>query len=94
MRPMACRQFNVFDTPCKEGEDAFFTRRRDVLTPIREYADEAFFHMLPFYGVQKNADRRKIIKKGDHHDLAKDMEFLNWGTLAAKMTAWDAKNPP
>lgn len=93
IRPMACRQFNVFDIPCKEGEDAFFTRRRDVLTPIQAYTDEAFFQMLPFYGVQKNAERRKIIKKGGHHDLAKDMQSMNWETVAAKMRAWDLNHP-
>lgn len=90
LRPMACRQFNVFDTPCKAGEDAFYTRRGDVLTPIREYADAAFLKMLPFYGVQNKAERRDIIKKGTHHDLAKDMQFMNWETVAAKMIAWDA----
>ena len=38
LRPMACRQFNVFDKVCTEGEDAYYTRRQDVLTPIRDYA--------------------------------------------------------
>lgn len=94
VRPMACRQFNVFDTPCKAGEDAFYTRRRDVLTPIQAYVDEAFFQMLPFYGVEKNAERRKIIKKGGHHDLAKDMQSMNWDTVAAKMRVWDFNHTP
>jgi len=53
LRPMACRQFNVFDTVCVEGEDANHTRRQDVLTPIRDYADEAFDVLLPFYDIKK-----------------------------------------
>ncbi len=32
MRPMACRQLNVFGKVCAEGEDAYHTRRQDVLT--------------------------------------------------------------
>jgi hypothetical protein len=32
-------QFNLFDRACAEGEDAFYTRRRDLLTPIRRFAD-------------------------------------------------------
>lgn len=92
MRPMACRHFNVFDTPCAEGEDAFFTRRKDVLTPIRDYTDEAFFHMLPFYGVKKAGDRRKIIKKGQQHEAAKDFMSMKWEELARRMEIFDQKN--
>ncbi|MCK7467518.1 MAG: YkgJ family cysteine cluster protein [Desulfosudis oleivorans] len=47
LRPMACRQFNVFNRPCGEGEDAFHSRRQDVLTPLQESADRAFAIMLP-----------------------------------------------
>jgi hypothetical protein len=33
LRPMACRQFNVFGLPCAENEDPFYSRPEDVLTP-------------------------------------------------------------
>ncbi|TYT75432.1 YkgJ family cysteine cluster protein [Desulfobotulus mexicanus] len=89
MRPLACRHFNVFTTPCAEGEDAFFTRKKDVLIPIREYMDEAFFHMLPFYGVTKAGDRRKILKKGLQHDAAKELQGLRWAELARKVASYD-----
>ena len=49
VRPMACRNFNVFNKPCEKGEDAYYTRREDVLTPIKKYNDGAFEIMLPFY---------------------------------------------
>jgi Fe-S-cluster containining protein len=58
VRPAACRQFNVMGSPCKEGEDAFFTRRADVITPIRDYTERAFIKMLPFYRLQDAADSR------------------------------------
>lgn len=88
MRPLACRHFNVFSTPCAEGEDAYFTRKKDVLIPIQDYMDEAFFHMLPFYGVSKAGDRRKILKKGLQHDAAKELQSLRWAELARKMKVY------
>ena len=33
VRPLGCRQFNVFDKPCASGEDPYYTRRDDVLVP-------------------------------------------------------------
>lgn len=89
VRPMACRSFNVFNKQCEEGEDAYYTRREDVLTPIKKYTDDAFNVMLPFYGVKNKAERRKMIKTGGMHQMAKVMRELNWSTLADKMDAFD-----
>lgn len=91
MRPMACRQFNVFNTACGPGEDAYYTRRGDVMTPNRKYADEAFFNMLPFYGVKLKAERRRVVKEGLQHAMAKDMQILNWISLANKMLEFDIR---
>jgi len=85
LRPAACRQFNVLDTPCAEGEDAFHTRRKDVMTPIQHFIDNAFDTMLPFYGIKKKAERRKAIKNGTLHGVAKVMRDCNWQTLPEKM---------
>lgn len=60
LRPMACRQFNVFGKVCAEGEDAFYTRRDDVMTPVKKFTDQAFNTMLPFYGIKKKAERSKV----------------------------------
>ncbi|MEK7789850.1 MAG: YkgJ family cysteine cluster protein, partial [Planctomycetota bacterium] len=51
IRPISCRQFNVFSKPCAEGEDPYYTRRDDVLTPIEDYTKKAFLATLPFYGI-------------------------------------------
>ena len=85
MRPAACRQFNVLDTPCSEGEDAFHTRKQDVMMPIQHYIDNAFDTMLPFYGIKKKGERRKAIKQGALHSIAKSMRECNWETLPEKM---------
>jgi Fe-S-cluster containining protein len=85
MRPIACRQFNVFDRVCDEGEDAFHTRRGDVLTPLRRYADDAYELMLPFYGVKDRQERRAAIKTGRIHALARVLQGLDWTKLAERM---------
>lgn len=91
MRPLACRQFNVFGAVCAEGEDAYYTRRQDVLTPIKRFTDEAFNAMLPFYGVRNKSERRKVIKTGTMHQMAKVMQTFDWTTLADKMGEYDRK---
>jgi uncharacterized protein len=85
MRPIACRQFNVFDRVCAEGEDAFHTRRGDVLTPPRRYADDAYDLMLPFYGVKGRPERRAAVKSGRIHALARVLQGLDWTKLAQRM---------
>ena len=89
VRPMACRSFNVFNRQCSKGEDAYYTRRDDVLTPLKKYQDDAFNIMLPFYGVKNKAERRRMIKTGAMHQMAKVMRDLNWSTLADKMAAFE-----
>jgi len=85
MRPIACRQFNVFDRVCAEGEDAFHGRRGDVLTPLRRYADDAYDLMLPFYGVKDRKERRAAVKSGRIHALARVLQGFDWTRLAQRM---------
>lgn len=89
LRPVSCRQFNVFDRPCEEGEDPFYTRRGDVLSPLRKYTDRAFYLMLPFYGVDDEARRWKIIESGMVHQVVRLIQGCNWQSLAAKMDEYD-----
>ena len=85
VRPVACRQFNVFDRVCAEGEDAYYTRRGDVLTPIQRFADAAFDRMLPFYRVEDKRQRSELIRDGRVHALAKVLQELDWTRLAYRM---------
>jgi uncharacterized protein len=91
LRPMACRQFNVFDTVCTEGEDAYYTRRQDVLTPIRDYADQAFDVLLPFYGIKNSGARKRMIQTGEVHRLVKVLQEYDWPKLAERMQVFDAQ---
>jgi len=91
LRPMACRQFNVFGQVCREGEDAYYTRRQDVLTPIRAYADEAIDVLLPFYGIKNSAERNRMIHSGAVHQLVKVLQAYDWLKLAERMQAFDVQ---
>ena len=91
MRPVSCRQFIVFGNPCAEGEDPYYSRLEDVLPPIKKYVDQAFFIMLPFYGVKDEAERLKVIQSRAVHQLVKLMQTCNWKSLADRMDVFDSK---
>lgn len=90
LRPMACGQFNVFGIVCTEGVDAYYTRRHDVLTPIRDCADEAFDVLLPFYGIKNSAERKRMIQSGEVYRLVKVLQAYDWPKLAERMPTYDA----
>ncbi len=98
LRPAACRQFNVFGRPCGQGEDPFFSRRGDVLTPVREYTDRAFFIMMPFYGIHDETQREKALKEGSFvlHAQAMNLQKHNWAELLRLMEDHDSEKqkPP
>lgn len=91
LRPVACRQFNVFYEPCDEGEDPYFTRRDDVLTPIREYTNRAFSVMLPFYGVPDDADKTRAINNIIQKQ-ALNLQSFDWKDLVKIMEDFDSRN--
>ncbi len=85
VRPAACRQFIVFNRPCSEGEDPYHTRRNDVLTPLQDFADRAFYSMLPFYGITGDADREAAIKNRIIHSRVKNLKTTDWKPLAQRI---------
>ncbi len=90
IRPVSCRQFNVFGNPCSEGEDPYFTRREDVLTPKREYTNEAFRVMLPFYNVREAGQEQ--IDRIIHEEII-NLKKVDWKKLYAIMEGFEARNP-
>lgn len=89
LRPMACRQFNVFGTPCAQGEDPFYTRRNDVLTPIQSCTDKAFSIMLPFHGVTGEAAKARAIKGKLINTQVRVLQACSWKELARRMDDYD-----
>jgi len=62
VRPLACRQYNVFTTPCSPGEDPYYARRDDVLDPLPDYRDRAFAAALSIYGLEKEKDIERAVR--------------------------------
>ncbi len=83
VRPVGCRQFNVFTAPCAAGEDPYFTRRDDVLQPDQEYLDRTFAAVLPFYNLRREGDVSAAIRmvRGQIMNLLS----FDWSKLAALM---------
>lgn len=86
MRPQACRHFNVFTTPCEEGEDAYYTRRKDVLTPIKKFKEEAMLTMLPFHDVKGRAQKREAIKTGLVHRYVQVLQEVDWSKFSHRIS--------
>ena len=87
LRPMACRHFNVFDQVCAEGEDAFHTRREDVLTPVVFHKDKALAMMLRHHQVPTETKRHARVANGSVHALAQSLREVRWENLALRMGA-------
>lgn len=85
MRPLACRQFNVFGRPCSEGEDAYYTRKQDVLVPSENYLGRALYETAPFYGVFSEQERLEFINSGRLNSLVKVLRQYPWIELARRM---------
>lgn len=86
LRPAACRQFNVFGRVCSQGEDPFFTRRPDVLTPSEDWRLRAFGITLPFYGIKVKGEIQ-IQMAADEiiQSKAINLKSHQWAKLAAFM---------
>jgi len=87
---MACRQFNVFGMVCTAGEAACRTRRHDVLTLIRDYADESFDVLLPFCGIKRSGERKCMSRSGELHRLVKVPQEYDRPKLAEPMQSFSA----
>jgi len=85
VRPIGCRQFNVFTTPCAAGEDPYYTRRVDVLVPIADYTDRAFAVVLPFYNMKREVELAAAIKLIRSQIM--NLQTIDWTKLVTVMDA-------
>jgi Fe-S-cluster containining protein len=83
LRPIGCRQFNVFTTPCAPGEDPYYTRRDDVLVPRPDYTNRAFTAVLAFYKMEKEQDVAKAVKLIRSQIM--NLQEYDWKKLVAVM---------
>jgi Fe-S-cluster containining protein len=92
LRPVGCRQFNVFTTPCAAGEDPYFTRRDDVLTPDQEYLDRTFAAVLPLYKLKREGDVSAALRTIRSQIM--NLLSFDWSKLAALMEKEAAPDGP
>lgn len=81
VRPIGCRQFNVFSSQCAPGEDPYYTRRDDVLQPLPDYIDRAFAAVLRFYNMNMEGDAAIRAVRSQIMNLLS----FNWSKLSALM---------
>ena len=81
LRPIGCRQFNVFSAPCAPGEDPYYTRRDDVLVPLTDYTDRAFAAVLPFYNMKREGDLSQALKLIRSQIM--NLQTFDWRRLVA-----------
>ncbi len=85
MRPMACRFFNVFNQPCLENEDPFYTRRYDVYTPNEASKNKAIAKMLPFHGFADKEQQDNALNNHVLNDTVQNLHEIEWHKLAERM---------
>lgn len=82
VRPMACRQYMVFGTPCAKGEDPSRSRPRDVLAPSRGHMLAALMRTLPWYSGHE--------PRPPEHPTEKNAgEFFRAITSVIQAVAWN-----
>lgn len=91
IRPIACRQFFVFGSPCMANEDPIIARPKDIWFPGREVAKKASFIMLPFYGITDKTAQLIAFESGYIHNISRDMHTLDWTLIAMTMELFDSK---
>ena len=89
VRPIGCRQFNVFLQPCAEGEDPYYTRKGDVLVPIQDYTDRAFAAVLAFYSLKREDDLASAVKLIRSQIM--NLQTYDWKKLVAIMEQKDGR---
>ncbi|MBU1168641.1 MAG: YkgJ family cysteine cluster protein [Proteobacteria bacterium] len=89
MRPMACRFFNVFNKACEDGEDPFYTRRHDVLTPDEKLKDKAISKMLPHHGILGRTDKKEALRNGYIYRFVRNLQEINWPKIAVRIKHGD-----
>lgn len=93
VRPIACRLFNLFGTPCAPGEDPYRTRPRDLLEPPGGLLGRAYREMLPFHGVTDRADQDRWLAQGLVRTLGVSLRSCDWRSLARMMERAEGGGP-
>jgi uncharacterized protein len=85
MRPLACREFLMFGAACRPGEHPDQSRPGDLLPLPKAAQTQAFWLMLPYYGLTELQARRTGLR--DHLILRNTglLQECDWSSLARAM---------
>lgn len=87
VRPLACRYFNVFGKACDTGEDPFYTRRKDVMTPDEKRKNKVLSNMLPYHGIEGRQAKKEAMKNNYLMQHVRILQDVDWPKLAVRMKA-------
>ena len=89
LRPLACREFVVYKTPCLEDEDPYFTRPEDMhpANPGRKLKTALRFLDSPLYGLATEENKLAAIKKGVMQKNIPGMHEIEWGLIIENMSS-------
>jgi hypothetical protein len=85
LRPLACREYIVFNQPCRLGERPDQTRPHDVLPLARTAQLQAFTVLLPFYGVRDDTTRDAALQNRVVLRDTRVLQQLDWQGLGAAL---------
>jgi Fe-S-cluster containining protein len=91
VRPVSCRWFNVFTTPCAPGEDPYYSRRGDVLDPIQDYTDRAFAAVLSIYNMKREGDAANAVRTIRSQIM--NLQTYDWKKMIVSMEKSDSRKP-
>lgn len=85
LRPLACREYIVFGSPCLAGERPDVSRPHDVLPLPRIAQLQAFTVLLPFYGVMGSDAREAALQNRLVLRDTRLLQQLDWQGLGAAL---------
>ncbi len=89
MRPLGCRIFFVFGTPCETPGSIATERKDDIWSHSRELARHVAMTMLPYYGITEESDKEFAFASGFIFSKMIYLRSLDWKQVAAKMREID-----
>lgn len=83
VRPIACRVFHVYDSPCQPYEDVSITRPEDIVHSHKPYvAWMVSQKMMPHLGVTNKRDQEIQFQQGFMMKVTRDMHTFDWNFFA------------
>ena len=89
VRPIACREYFVFGTPCQKNEDAIRTRPESVWGPSRNVARKTALKILPYFGFDTNSEINQAFENGFIHNNSISMHEYDWLKIVQMMEDFD-----